>query len=252
MSISITSSPASAALLTKRENWTGSAGPPPSLLIRLQPSLPRVRVFAGNASPLDTDLSNELDAVLSFSEIVPDTVVFDDFERHDGIHDLFHFFKIDISVIFRSIGGVLEDLIGSIQIASKDVAISLRFWPDLLAATPSMASKDKEKIMFFPIIDRLSCFYNKALVNMGADLARFVPGRVSTEVDARLAYDTQGIIRKVHELLKLYNELEVSSQGLLFKIPSTWQGIEASRLLELEGIQTHLTFVYRVLADILA
>ncbi|RWW12362.1 hypothetical protein GW17_00023966 [Ensete ventricosum] len=80
---------------------------------------------------------------------------------------------------------------------------------------------------------------------MGADLARFVPGRVSTEVDARLAYDTQGIIRKVHELLKLYNELEVSSRGLLFKIPSTWQGIEASRLLELEGIQTHLTFVYR-------
>ncbi|PKI37572.1 hypothetical protein CRG98_042043 [Punica granatum] len=91
---------------------------------------------------------------------------------------------------------------------------------------------------------RLSCFVNKALVNVGGDLAKMVPGRVSTEVDARLAYDTHGIIRKVHELLKLFNEVNVPPEKLLFKIPSTWQGIEASRLLESEGIQTHLTFVY--------
>ncbi|XP_042010404.1 transaldolase-like isoform X2 [Salvia splendens] len=90
----------------------------------------------------------------------------------------------------------------------------------------------------------MSCFFDKALVNVGGDLAKLVPGRVSTEVDARLAYDTHGIIRKVHDLLKLYNEIGVSPERLLFKIPSTWQGIEASRLLELEGIQTHMTFVY--------
>lgn len=91
---------------------------------------------------------------------------------------------------------------------------------------------------------KMSCFTNKALVNVGGDLAKLVPGRVSTEVDARLAYDTHGIIRKVHDLLKLYNEVNVPPERLLFKIPSTWQGIEASRLLESEGIQTHLTFVY--------
>ncbi|KAK6138684.1 hypothetical protein DH2020_027574 [Rehmannia glutinosa] len=92
--------------------------------------------------------------------------------------------------------------------------------------------------------DRMSCFLNKALVNVGGDLAKLVPGRVSTEVDARLAYDTQGIVRKVHDLLKLYREIDVTPERLLFKIPSTWQGIEASRLLESEGIQTHITFVY--------
>ncbi|URD79021.1 Transaldolase [Musa troglodytarum] len=92
--------------------------------------------------------------------------------------------------------------------------------------------------------DRLSCFCDKALVNVGTDLARLVPGRVSTEVDARLAYDAHGIVRKVHRLLQLYYELEVPSERLLFKIPSTWQGIEAAKLLESEGIQTHLTFVY--------
>ncbi|GKV38085.1 hypothetical protein SLEP1_g46033 [Rubroshorea leprosula] len=49
---------------------------------------------------------------------------------------------------------------------------------------------------------------------------------------------------QVHDLLKLYNEINVPPERLLFKIPSTWQAIEASRLLESEGIQTHLTFVY--------
>jgi transaldolase len=91
---------------------------------------------------------------------------------------------------------------------------------------------------------RLSCFFNKAIVNVGGDLVKLVPGRVSTEVDARLAYDTNGIIRKVHDLLRLYNEIDVPHDRLLFKIPATWQGIEAARLLESEGIQTHMTFVY--------
>ncbi|CAL9188232.1 unnamed protein product [Musa hybrid cultivar] len=232
MSISIASSPASAALLTKRGSWTGSARPPPSLLIRLQRSLPRVRVFAGNASPADTDLSNELDAVLSFSEIVPDTVVFDDFERHDGIHYLFHF-------------APLCRFPPTAATVSSSFLLGLCSLPDTkFKSAIETALADSECNGKMNSSDRLSCFSNKALVNVGADLARFVPGRVSTEVDARLAYDTRGIIRKVHELLKLYNEVEVSSQRLLFKIPSTWQGIEASRLLESEGIQTHLTFVY--------
>uniref|UniRef100_A0A453RXK5 Transaldolase n=1 Tax=Aegilops tauschii subsp. strangulata TaxID=200361 RepID=A0A453RXK5_AEGTS len=93
--------------------------------------------------------------------------------------------------------------------------------------------------------DRMSCYLTKALGNVGAELALQVPGRVSTEIDARLAYDTQGIVQRVHELLQIYNEHDIPSERLLFKIPATWQGIEASRLLESEGTQTHLTFVYR-------
>lgn len=81
-------------------------------------------------------------------------------------------------------------------------------------------------------------------MNVGAELVRSVPGRVSTEVDARLGYDTQGIVDEVYELLRLYKELEVSQDRLLFKIPATWPGIEAARKLEAEDIQTHLTLVY--------
>lgn len=153
----------------------------------------------------------------SYSEIVPDTVVFDDFEK----------FPPTAATVSSSL------LLGICSLPDTKFKSAV----DLALADSSCYGLEDPDV-------RMSCFFNKALVNVGADLAKQVPGRVSTEVDARLAYDTQGIVRKVHDLLKLYNEVEVPPEKLLFKIPSSWQGIEASRLLESEGIQTHLTFVY--------
>ncbi|XP_008794812.2 transaldolase-like [Phoenix dactylifera] len=191
---------------------------PSGLVFHLRKSIPIVNAAGGNASSsLESDLSTELDAVSSFSEIVPDTVVFDDFER----------FPPTAATVSSSF------LLGLCSLPDT------KFKSGIETALADSECYEKESPS-----ERMSCFFNKALVHVGADLGKLVPGRVSTEVDARLAYDTQGIIRRVHELLKLYNEVEVSSQRLLFKIPSTWQGIEASRLLESEGIQTHLTFVY--------
>ena len=177
-------------------------------------SFPLIR---SSSSSIDAGLSTELDSVSSFSEIVPDTVIFDDFER----------FPPTAATVSSSL------LLG---ICSLPDTI-FRNAVDMALADSGCCKLENSEL-------RLSCFCNKALVNVGGDLAKLVPGRVSTEVDARLAYDTHGIIRKVHDLLKLYNEIDVPPERLLFKIPSTWQGIEASRLLESEGIQTHLTFVY--------
>ncbi|WOK95372.1 hypothetical protein Cni_G04079 [Canna indica] len=218
MSISIASSPSSAALLPKVGNWSGIVRSPTNVSLRLPRPFTGARASAGNpSSPVETELSNELDAVLSFSEIVPDTVVFDDFERFPP----------------------------TAATVSSSLLLGICSLPDTkFKSAIETALADSESYGLQQSSDRMSCFFNKALVNVGADLANLVPGRVSTEVDARLAYDTKGIIRKVHELLKLYSQVNVSSQRLLFKIPSTWQGIEASRLLESEGIQTHLTFVY--------
>lgn len=181
-------------------------------------SVPRVYASIGNASPtLDTGLSTELDAVSSFSEIVPDTVIFDDFERFPPTAATVS------SSLLLGISGLPDTKFRSaIETALVDGECYEQQNPD----------------------DRLSCFYDKAMVNVGADLVKLVPGRVSTEVDARLAYDTHGIVRKVRDLMKFYYETDVPLERLLFKIPSTWQGIEASRVLESEGIQTHLTFVY--------
>ncbi|RZC63830.1 hypothetical protein C5167_025572 [Papaver somniferum] len=161
--------------------------------------------------------STELDAVSSFSEIVPDTVIFDDFQR----------FPPTAATVSSSL------LLG---ISSLPDTIFRNAIEAALADSECYAVENSET--------RPACFLNKALVNVGSDLAKLVPGKVSTEVDARLAYDTHGIVRKVHELLKLYNEVEIPVERVLFKIPATWQGIEASRLLESEGIQTHLTFIY--------
>ncbi|MQL77883.1 hypothetical protein Taro_010288, partial [Colocasia esculenta] len=186
-------------------------------LFQLRRSFPSIQAStSGNASSVGIEISTELDAVSAFSEIVPDTVIFDDFERFPPTAA-----TVSSSLILGICGLPDTKFKSAIETA--------------LADSECYALEDST---------RLSCFFNKALVNVGADLARLVPGRVSTEVDARLAYDTHGIVRKVHDLLKLYSEVEVPPERLLFKIPSTWQGIEASRLLESEGIQTHLTFVY--------
>lgn len=176
-----------------------------------------IRASTGFSSSLDTGLSTELDAVSSYSEIVPDTVIFDDFER----------FPPTAATVSSSL------LLGVCSLPDT----KFRSAVDTALADSGCNGLEKSD-------DRMSCFFNKALVNIGSDLVKLVPGRVSTEVDARLAYDTHGIVRKVHDLLKMYDDVQVPPERLLFKIPSTWQGIEASRLLESEGIQTHLTFVY--------
>ncbi|KAG8382400.1 hypothetical protein BUALT_Bualt05G0073400 [Buddleja alternifolia] len=187
-------------------------------LIILKPQrLTSSLIRASSPKSLDTGLSSELDVVTSYSDIVPDTVVFDDFER----------FPPTAATVSSSL------LLGICSLP----ATKFRSAVDTALADSECYRLEKSN-------DRMSCFFDKALVNVGGDLAKLVPGRVSTEVDARLAYDTHGIVQKVHYLLKLYTDIEVPSERLLFKIPSTWQGIEASRLLESEGIQTHMTFVY--------
>lgn len=189
----------------------------PRFALSFQRSFPQIRASANFSSSLDKGLSTEFDAVSDLSEIVPDTVIFDDFER----------FPPTAATVSSSLLLGICSLPDTIFRSAVETALAD-------SVCYGLESPDA----------RMSCFFNKALVKVGSDLVKLVPGRVSTEVDARLAYDTHGIIRKVHDLLTLYNEIDVPLERLLFKIPSTWQGIEASRLLESEGIQTHLTFVY--------
>ena len=73
-----------------------------------------------------------------------------------------------------------------------------------------------------------------------------MPGRVSTEVDARLSFDTAATIAKARQLIALYAENGVSKDRILIKIASTWEGIQAARQLELEGIQCNLTLLFHM------
>jgi len=81
-------------------------------------------------------------------------------------------------------------------------------------------------------------------VTFGSEILKIVPGRVSTEVDARLSYDTEATIIKARKLIGLYRQLGINRDRVLIKIASTWEGIKAAEVLEKEGIHCNLTLLF--------
>lgn len=105
-----------------------------------------------------------------------------------------------------------------------------KFAPMLQAARALPCGKDER-------IDRL-------LVDFGTAILAHVPGRVSTEVDARLSFDAQATVARARRLVSLYESQGVSRERVLIKIAATWEGIEAARLLESEGIHVNVTLIF--------
>ncbi len=85
---------------------------------------------------------------------------------------------------------------------------------------------------------------DRLLVYFGLEILKIVPGRVSTETDARLSFDTEGSIKKARQLIKLYEDHGISRDRILIKIASTWEGIAAAEVLEKEGIHCNLTLLF--------
>lgn len=84
----------------------------------------------------------------------------------------------------------------------------------------------------------------KVFVNFGVEILKFVPGRVSTEVDARLSFDIEGSIKKAHEYIALYEAAGIDKSRVLIKLASTWEGAQACKQLESEGIHCNLTLMF--------
>jgi transaldolase len=82
------------------------------------------------------------------------------------------------------------------------------------------------------------------LVKFGCEILKIVPGRVSTETDARYSFDTEGSIAKARQLIKLYEERKIPRERVLIKIASTWEGISAAEQLQKEGIKCNLTLMF--------
>lgn len=85
---------------------------------------------------------------------------------------------------------------------------------------------------------------DKLAVNIGVEILKIVPGRISTEVDARLSFDQNASIDKAHKLIKLYQEAGINKSRILIKLASTWEGIRAAKQLEQEGINCNLTLLF--------
>jgi transaldolase len=91
---------------------------------------------------------------------------------------------------------------------------------------------------------RTEAFMDHLAVAFGGEILEIVPGRVSTEVDARLSFDTEGSVRKARHLIALYERRGISRERVLIKVGSTWEGIRAAEQLEREGIHCNLTLLF--------
>jgi transaldolase len=87
-------------------------------------------------------------------------------------------------------------------------------------------------------------FIDELFVRFGNEILKIIPGRVSTEVDAALSFDTQATIKKAKKLIGMYQKLGVDKERILIKIASTWEGIKAAEALEKEGIHCNLTLLF--------
>jgi transaldolase len=95
-------------------------------------------------------------------------------------------------------------------------------------------------------VDAIALAIDQLSVDFGIRILDLVPGRVSTEVDARLSYDSNGTVDKARYLISLYERAGIPRQRILIKIASTWEGVEAARQLESEGIHCNLTLLFGI------
>lgn len=92
--------------------------------------------------------------------------------------------------------------------------------------------------------EQLSLILDRLIVDFGIEILKIVPGRVSTEVDARLSFDVKGSIDKARSLIALYEAAGISKERILIKLASTWEGIRAAEQLEKEGIHCNMTLMF--------
>mmetsp|Transcript_3464 Transcript_3464/g.3274 ORF Transcript_3464/g.3274 Transcript_3464/m.3274 type:complete len:332 (-) Transcript_3464:106-1101(-) len=133
-----------------------------------------------------------------------------------------------------------------------DIAAIAKFKPQDATTNPSLIYKAALMPEYAKLVDDavkngsdLADIMDKLAVNFGIEITKIVPGYVSTEVDARLSFDTEATIAKARRIIELYKEAGVDKSRILVKMASTWEGIEAAKVLEKEdGITCNLTLLF--------
>ena len=128
-----------------------------------------------------------------------------------------------------------------------------QFQPQDATTNPSLILKAVQKSEYAPLLSEsvaahkgqpLDVVMDHLLVRFGCEILNTIPGRVSTEVDARLSFDTASTLSRARRLMSLYEAQGISRQRVLIKIAATWEGIQAAAELEREGIHTNLTLLF--------
>ncbi|WP_395401478.1 transaldolase [Pseudoduganella sp. UC29_106] len=125
--------------------------------------------------------------------------------------------------------------------------------PQDATTNPSLILKAVQKDEYKPLLEKavrdnpgasIGTIVDHLLIAFGTEILKYVPGRVSTEIDAALSFDTEGNVAKGRELIALYEKAGIPRERVLIKIASTWEGIRASEILEKEGIRTNMTLLF--------
>ena len=137
------------------------------------------------------------------------------------------------------------------------------FKPTDATTNPSLILKAAEMPAYARLVDEAIVWGRKRgasvgevtdriAINFGSELTKIVPGRVSTEVDADLSFDTEGMVAKAKSLIAAYKERGVGHEHILIKLASTWEGVQAARRLQAEGIDCNMTLVFSLAQAIAA
>ena len=128
-----------------------------------------------------------------------------------------------------------------------------QFAPQDATTNPSLILKAVQQAEYAPLLSDvvaanpglpLPAVIDRVLVRFGLEILKVVPGRVSTEVDARLSFDRAATVARAHDIMRLYEAAGVGRDRVLIKIASTWEGIQAAAELEREGIHCNLTLLF--------
>lgn len=140
-----------------------------------------------------------------------------------------------------------------------DIEAIKKYQPQDATTNPSLILKAAQIKEYAPLIDEAIAYAkshssdadqqiadtcDRLAVNIGKEILNVIPGRISTEVDARLSYDTDASVAKARKLISMYNEAGISNDRILIKLASTWEGIRAAEILEKEGINCNLTLLF--------
>ena len=128
-----------------------------------------------------------------------------------------------------------------------------QFKPRDATTNPSLILKAVQQADYAPLLaetvaahadSKLDQIVDQVLVRFGLEILKVVPGRVSTEVDARLSFDTAATVARARRIMALYEAAGIGRERVLIKVASTWEGIQAARMLELDGIRCNLTLLF--------
>ncbi|HKU00504.1 MAG TPA: transaldolase [Paraburkholderia sp.] len=129
----------------------------------------------------------------------------------------------------------------------------VQYKPQDATTNPSLILKAVQKAEYRPLLEKtvrdhasesVESIIDHLLVAFGTEILKIIPGRVSTEVDARLSFDTKKSIDKAHHIIDLYKQAGIARERVLIKLASTWEGIRAAEVLQKDGIRCNMTLLF--------